>query len=313
MSYNQYKKISQTAQPFTIPYSDESGYITAWLQNDPIIKQLQTQNEFIGSIATCPEGEEQSVLTQFVVDTKGVPPEQGNLVNITDRGDQWMYTGTQWVFYTDYLLMDATRTRKGIVSIGDGLNVDSGKISVDPTIYSPSKSIITNSTSTSATISNVAANTDYMFTQPLTSLTLTAVEVSQYPTDIYFETGSNFTFSAPTVTEWYFSDNPPTFRPNTSYKIHISQGQGTIFYVGERIYPLNKIVVSNPQLSPSNGIATWSFTNTLGTSDVIVRLVEMSSGDTVTADVNSSTSTIIIRFNADAVVSASTYKAIILG
>ena len=313
MTYNQFKKISETSQPYTIPYSDSEGYITKWLQNDPIIKQLQTQNEFIGTIETCPEGEEQSVLTQFVYEQKSQAPEQGNLVNIADRGDQWIYTGTQWLFYSDYLLMDATRTRKGIVSIGTGLNVSEGNVSVDTTLYTPSRAVITDSTSTAATLSNVAANTDYVFTQPLTSLTLTNAVTSQYSSDIYFTTGASFSFSAPTITEWFFSDNPPTFRANTSYKIHISEGKGTIFYVGERIYPLNKLVVTNPQLTPSSGIVTWTFTNSLAVRDVLIRVVEISTGDTVAVNSNSTISTITITFNADSTVSANTYRAILIG
>lgn len=313
MAHNQFKKISTTNQPNTIPYSDEQGYITNWLKNDPIIKQLQTQNEFIGTIATCPEGEEQEVLTQFVVEQKGVPPEQGNLVNIEDRGDQWIYTGTQWLFYSDYLLMDATKTRKGIVVIGNGINVQEGKISVDSSIYTPSKNIITDSTNTVASISNAAANTDYVFTQPLTSLTISNVVKSQYPTDIYFQTGSSFSFSAPNINNWYFSDNPPVFRINTTYKIHITEGIGTIYYVGERVYPINKITVENPQLTPSDGIATWTITNTLSTKDVLIRVIEISSGDTVSVNSNSTDSNIVLSFNADSTVLANTYRAIILG
>ena len=313
MPHNQFKKFSKTSQPFSVPYSDEEGYITNWLKNDPIIKQLQTQNEFIGTVTTCPEGSEQEVLTQFVYDQKGVAPEQGNLVNIEDRGEQWIYTGTRWLFYSDYLLMDATKTRKGIVVIGDGINVQEGKISVDSTIYTPSKNIITDNTNTQVTISNVAANTDYIYTQPLSSLTLSAITNSQYPADIYFTTGNTFNFSAPTLTEWYFNDNPPTFRSNTQYKISISEGKASVSYIGARKYPINKFTATNPQLSPNDGIATWTFSNTLSTPEVLIRVIEVSSGDTVAVDSNTTISSITISFNADNIVTAGTYKAIIIG
>ena len=57
MSHNQLKKFSQNHQAFSVPYADSEGFITDWIQNDPFVKSLQLQNEFIGTIATCPEGE----------------------------------------------------------------------------------------------------------------------------------------------------------------------------------------------------------------------------------------------------------------
>ena len=53
--HNQLKKVSTTPQAYTIPYADETGYITNWLNNDPLISSLKQQNEFIGSVPTAPE------------------------------------------------------------------------------------------------------------------------------------------------------------------------------------------------------------------------------------------------------------------
>lgn len=313
MSHNQLKKFSQNHQAFSVPYADSEGFITDWIQNDPFIKSLQLQNEFIGTVSTCPEGEEQEILTQYVVDQKGREPRNGDLVNIQDRGEQWFFNGQQWIFYSDYLLKDASKTTKGIVQIGDGINVTDGLISVDMSILTPSKNIISDTTSTTATINNVVANVDYTFSKPLTSLTLGTIAKSQYQTDIYFTTGDTFTFSAPNLTEWFFESNPPTFMTNKSYKISISQGKGTISYIGERVYPLNKIMVTNPQLTPADGKATWTITNTLKTADVFIRLVEVATGETVAMDSSSTNSSITISFNAESTVAAGTYKAVILG
>ena len=222
MSHNQLKKFSQNHQAFSVPYADSEGFITDWIQNDPFIKSLQLQNEFIGTISECPEGEEQEILTQYVVDQKGREPRNGDLVNIQDRGEQWFFNGQQWIFYSDYLLKDASKTAKGIVQIGDGINVTNGLISVDMSILTPSKNVISDTTSTAVTINNVVANVDYTFSKPLTSLTLGTIAKSQYQTDIYFTTGSTFTFSAPNLTEWFFESNHPTFMANKSYKISIS-------------------------------------------------------------------------------------------
>ena len=39
--HNQFKRISTTPQANTIPYADENGYISNWLDNDPIITSLR--------------------------------------------------------------------------------------------------------------------------------------------------------------------------------------------------------------------------------------------------------------------------------
>ena len=38
--HNQYKKISTTPQANTIPYADENGNLSNWLDNDPVIQAL---------------------------------------------------------------------------------------------------------------------------------------------------------------------------------------------------------------------------------------------------------------------------------
>lgn len=311
--HNQLKKVSQEPQAFTIPYADENGYITNWLSSDPLIQSLQQQTEFIGTVSTAPEPDTQSILTQFVYDTAGRAPRNGDEVAIEDVGELWLFNGTTWNFFTNTTLKDATTTSKGVVQIGSGLNVLSGVVSVDSTIYTPSRTVSTNTTATTPTISNVAKGTDYIFTQPLTSLTLGTIENSTYYTDIYFTTGNTFSFSATNLTEYYFSANPPTFNTNTSYKIHIAEGKAHISYIGERIYPINKITVLNPALTPSSGIATWTITNTLGIRDVIIRVMDNSTGETVATNSTTTVSTITLTFNADVNVPAETYKAIIIG
>ena len=48
-NHNQLKRISTTPQANTIPYADENGYLSAWLDNDPVITALKGENEFIGT------------------------------------------------------------------------------------------------------------------------------------------------------------------------------------------------------------------------------------------------------------------------
>lgn len=310
-NHNQYKKISTTPQANTIPYANEDGFITAWLDNDPLITSLKQQNEFIGSIATAPEPDRQSILTQFVVDTTGRQPRNGDEVAIEDVGELWEYNGTEWVFFTTTTLADASTTNKGLMQVGSGLLVTSGLVSVDDTRLTMARAKVTN-TSTTPSLA-LQENTDYMFSNALTSLTLGAIPDSQYFISLNFTTGSTFIFSAPNLTDWYFVDNPPTFLPNKKYEIIIVNGKAHIYYVGQRIYPINKIVVTNPQISPVGTNATWTISNTLATKELFIRVYETATGDTVDVNSNTTISNITVTFYAESVVSAGTYTAVILG
>lgn len=310
-NHNELKKISNVHQANTVVYSDASGHISDWLEADPVIQALKLQTEFIGTVQTAPEPDTQSILTQFVVDTTGRAPRNGDEVAIEDVGELWLFNGTQWVFFTNTTLKDASTTNKGIVQIGSGINVSNGLISVDGTLYSPVRNLVSNSETTPSLA--LDANTDYVFTNALTSLTLTTIPVSQYSTDLYFTTGNSFTFSATNLTQYYFSDNPPTFNTNTTYKIHITEGKAQISYIGARVYPINKLTATNPALTPVNNVATWTITNTLGTKNVILRVFETTSNDTVDMDSNVTASTITLKFYSETNVSADTYTLVAIG
>lgn len=74
-----------------------------------------------------------------------------------------------------------------------------------------------------------------------------------------------------------------------------------------------KFTVPNPALTPSSGVATWTISNTLGDADVNVMIKEVASGDEVICEVSCSASNIIIKMNANASITAGTYKAVIIG
>lgn len=74
-----------------------------------------------------------------------------------------------------------------------------------------------------------------------------------------------------------------------------------------------KFTATNPALTPSSGVATWTITNTLGDADVNVMIKEVASGDEVICEVSCSASNIIIKMNASANITAGTYKAVIIG
>ena len=147
-NHNQLKRVSTTPQANTIPYADEDGFITQWLDNDPLISSLKQENEFIGTVQTAPAPDTQSILTQFVVDTTGRQPRNGDEVAIEDVGELWIFNGTEWIFFTTTVLADASTTNKGVMQVGSGLLVSSGLVSVDSSIYTPSRISINNASTT---------------------------------------------------------------------------------------------------------------------------------------------------------------------
>lgn len=312
-NHNQTKRVSTTPQANTIPYSDENGFITSWLDNDPLINSLKQQTEFIGSVATAPEPDRQSILTQFVVDTAGRQPRNGDEVGIIDIGELWLFNGTSWVFFTDTTIADASTTEKGVMQVGSGLLVTNGLVSVDSSIYTPSREVI-NNTSTTPSLA-IQANTDYRFTNALTSLTLTSYADSQYFTTLTFTTGSTFIWSAPSTLKYFFVDDVASFfEPNTTYELVITNGKCHINYLGERKYPINKITATNGALTATDNIVTWTISNSLATPQVFIRVYETATGNTVEVDSTVTLSTITLKLYTDnTTVSAGTYTAVILG
>ena len=77
---------------------------------------------------------------------------------------------------------------------------------------------VTDTTSTSITLANANAGTDYHY-GTLTSLTITANDTSDLETTIYFTAGSTITVSLPATIDYIGS--APVFVPNTKYAISI--------------------------------------------------------------------------------------------
>ena len=311
-NHNQLKKISTTPQANTIPYADENGYLSAWLDNDPVITALKGENEFIGTVQTAPEPDRQAILTQFVVDITDRQPRNGDEVGIEDVSELWIFNGTSWVFFTTTVLNNATTTSKGVMQVGTGLLVNSGIVSVDSSIYWAARTTVSNSSTTPSLA--LQANTDYTFSNVLTSLTISNVPNSPYYTTLTFTTGSPFTLNVPNDLQFFFMSNNPTLRANTTYKLVIVNGKCHVYYVGARVYPINKITSVSPALTSTNNIATWTISNTLGTGDVFIRVYETSTGNTVEVDSTATVGTITIKLYTDlATISAGAYTAVILG
>lgn len=77
---------------------------------------------------------------------------------------------------------------------------------------------------------------------------------------------------------------------------------------------LKKETYANLLLAPVDGVCTWVINHTLGTTNVMCRIYEVSTGNRVFMEENAISSTEYrLRFNAAASVSANTYKAVLIG
>lgn len=71
--------------------------------------------------------------------------------------------------------------------------------------------------------------------------------------------------------------------------------------------------VTNPALTVSGGVCTWSITNSIGTKDVQVVIYRESTGAREETYYTVSTSSITVSFNATANISAGTFRAVVTG
>ena len=74
-----------------------------------------------------------------------------------------------------------------------------------------------------------------------------------------------------------------------------------------------KISSTNPALTASGGVVTWTISNTIGSTDVVVQVFEVSTNTQVMTEVGVTSSTITIKMNSTSNISAGAYRAIIVG
>ena len=74
-----------------------------------------------------------------------------------------------------------------------------------------------------------------------------------------------------------------------------------------------KYTTTNPALTASSGVCTWTVTHSLG-SDVVAMVYEVSSGKSVICDIANTSSTVVtVKFNSAANISAGVYKVVVIG
>lgn len=77
---------------------------------------------------------------------------------------------------------------------------------------------------------------------------------------------------------------------------------------------LKKEAFTNPSLTPSSGVCTWTIAHTLGTTDFTARVYEVSTGKNVIMDILATGTTgVSVQFKAASTVAAGTYKLVLIG
>ncbi len=74
-----------------------------------------------------------------------------------------------------------------------------------------------------------------------------------------------------------------------------------------------KLTATNPALTATGGVCTWTISNTLATADVAVIVKEVATNEEVETEVTSTTSNVVIKMNSASNIASGTYKAIIIG
>lgn len=75
----------------------------------------------------------------------------------------------------------------------------------------------------------------------------------------------------------------------------------------------HKLTTTNPALTVSGGVCTWTITNTLGTPDCVASIREVATNSEVLCDITYNSANIVVKINSSANITANTYKATIIG
>ena len=76
---------------------------------------------------------------------------------------------------------------------------------------------------------------------------------------------------------------------------------------------ISKFTATNPTLTTSGGVCTWSIVNSFATNEVQVQIFRTSDGVQVMTEVDTSASTIVVKFNSSSNITAGIYRAVVQG
>ena len=76
---------------------------------------------------------------------------------------------------------------------------------------------------------------------------------------------------------------------------------------------IQKFTATNPTLTTSGGVCTWSVVNSFATNEVQAQVFRVSDGVQVMTEVDASASTIVIKFNSSTNITAGIYRVVVEG
>lgn len=76
---------------------------------------------------------------------------------------------------------------------------------------------------------------------------------------------------------------------------------------------ISKFTATNPTLTTSGGVCTWSIVNSFATNEIQVQIFRVSDGVQVMTEVDTSASTIVVKFNSSSNITAGIYRAVVQG
>jgi hypothetical protein len=74
-----------------------------------------------------------------------------------------------------------------------------------------------------------------------------------------------------------------------------------------------KLTANNPLLNTVSGACTWTIPNTLGSADMVVQVIESSTGNVVLTDINITSANITVTFSSSTNIAANSYKVVAIG
>ena len=128
-----------------------------------------------------------------------------------------------------------------IMTINNNSILGSGNLEIQTGGGSTPESITV--TDTTYTIASLAGNKVYTFSNPLTSLTITAYGDTTLETVLYFTAGTGFTFSVPSDSKYIIEE--PVFNDGMSYVVSIQNGTIVMGEIVSQTVSLNSINENN--------------------------------------------------------------------
>lgn len=209
----------------------------------------------------------------------------------------WQINGASTTAYPAAEMLPA---KKGDMYIVNG----TGPSTVDGVEWNPGDYLVFNQDVTSGTITSAMVD-KIDSTEASDIVRLNATQVLTNKTiDADNNTISNLevdNFKAGVVQTTVRDSGTATDTTLVTEKAVASAIEGTVF------------TVSNPTLTATENIVTWSITNSIGRATVIASIRETGSGNEVLCDITYTADTITVKMNKSSDVPAGTYTAVIIG